>query len=96
MESRNSLAVNHFHCWPGFNCGQRTKSPKVIQHGQKYIYIFLESKDMLMSKCQNSSVIRELLRNNSIKKIRDFPGGPVAKTLHSQYRGPGFDLWSGN
>ena len=51
---------------------------------------------MLMSKCQNSSVIRELLRNNSIKKIRDFPGGPVAKTLHSQYRGPGFDLWSGN
>ena len=24
---------------------------------------------------------------------RDFPGGPVAKTLSS---GPGFDLWSGN
>ena len=62
----------------------------------KNIYIFIESKDMLMSKCQNSSVIKELLRNNSIKKIRDFPGGPVAKTLHSQYRGPGFDLWSGN
>ena len=62
----------------------------------KNIYIFIESKDMLMSKCQNSSVIRELLRNNSIKKIRDFPGGPVAKTLHSQYRGPRFNPQSGN
>ena len=24
----------------------------------------------------------------------DFPGGPVAKTLHSQCRGPGFDPWT--
>ena len=28
--------------------------------------------------------------------FRDFPGGPVAKTLHSQCRGPGFNPWSGN
>ena len=28
--------------------------------------------------------------------IWDFPGGPVAKTLRSQCRGPGFDPWSGN
>ena len=27
---------------------------------------------------------------------RDFPGDPVAKTLHSQCRGPGFNLGSGN
>ena len=26
---------------------------------------------------------------------RDFPGGPVAKTLSSQCRGPRFDPWSG-
>ena len=26
----------------------------------------------------------------------DFPGGPVAKTLCSQCRGPGFNAWSGN
>ena len=26
----------------------------------------------------------------------DFPSVPVAKTLHSQCRGPGFDPWSGN
>ena len=25
---------------------------------------------------------------------RDFPGGPVAKTLHCPCWGPGFDLWS--
>ena len=27
---------------------------------------------------------------------RDFPGGPVVKTLYSQCRGPGFNPWSGN
>ena len=26
----------------------------------------------------------------------DFPGGLVAKTPHSQWRGPGFNPWSGN
>ena len=26
----------------------------------------------------------------------DFPGGPVAKTLSSQCRSPGFEPWSGN
>ena len=26
----------------------------------------------------------------------DFPGDPVAKTLHSQCRGPKFGPWSGN
>ena len=29
-------------------------------------------------------------------QLWDFPGGPLAKTPHSQCRGPGFDLWSGN
>ena len=29
-------------------------------------------------------------------KVRDFPGAPVAKTPHSQSRGPGFSPWSGN
>ena len=27
---------------------------------------------------------------------RDFRGGPVAKTLHSQFKRPGCDPWSGN
>ena len=30
------------------------------------------------------------------KSYRNFPGGPVAETPHSQCRGPGLDLWSGN
>ena len=29
-------------------------------------------------------------------KYQDFPGGPVAKTPHSQCSGTGFDPWSGN
>lgn len=30
------------------------------------------------------------------KSITNFPGGPMAKTPHSQCRGPTFDSWSGN
>ena len=33
---------------------------------------------------------------NSKINCRDLLGGPVAKTSHSQCRGPGFDSWSGN
>ena len=29
-------------------------------------------------------------------KRRNFPRGPVAKTPHSQCRGPGFNPWPGN
>ena len=28
--------------------------------------------------------------------FRDFPGGPVVKTLLCQFRGQGFDPWLGN
>ena len=31
-----------------------------------------------------------------INTQRDFPGGSVVKTPHSQCRGPGFNPWSGN
>ena len=36
--------------------------------------------------------IKFMLKN----KTWDFPSGLVAKTLHSQCSGPGFNLWSGN
>ena len=29
-------------------------------------------------------------------RMRDFPGGPVAKTPRSQYKGPWFNPWLGN
>ena len=28
--------------------------------------------------------------------VREFPGGPVVRTLSFQCRGPGFDPWLGN
>ena len=30
------------------------------------------------------------------KPLREFPGGPVVRTLHFHCWGPGFDHWSGN
>ena len=30
------------------------------------------------------------------QKFWDFPGGPVARTLRSQRRGPRFNPWSGS
>ena len=47
----------------------------------------------------NKSYIFEC-RLNTLKQqkslSRDFPAGPVARTPHSQWRGPGIDPWSGN
>jgi len=34
--------------------------------------------------------------NVKIHSPKDFPGGPMAKTPHSQYRGPRCDPWLGN
>ena len=40
---------------------------------------------------------RHSLNTSSRKnELRDFPGGSVTKTPHSQCREPGFDSWSGN
>ena len=36
------------------------------------------------------------LINSTEAYYQDFPGGPVAKTLNLQRRGPRFDPWSGN
>ena len=37
-----------------------------------------------------------ILLSHKKEQYRDFPGDPVAKTLHSQCREPGFNPWSGN
>ena len=45
---------------------------------------------------QSSETVRgEILVFKEIL-LGDFPGGPVAKTPHSQRGEPGFDSWSGN
>ena len=48
--------------------------------------------DIFKLACLNLNI------NDSALKIgnRDFPGGPVVKTLHFHCRGYGFDPWSGN
>ena len=40
--------------------------------------------------CQTNQVVK-----TKIRRKRDFPGDPVAKTPHSQCKGPGFNTWSG-
>ena len=46
------------------------------------------------------SVYKSINVIHHITKIKynskDFPGSPVAKTLHYQCKGPRFDLWLGN
>lgn len=34
--------------------------------------------------------------NRKVSQWRDFPGGAVAETLHSHYRGHGSNPWSGD
>ena len=43
-------------------------------------------------------IIMKINSPQSVKNcsLGNFPGGPMAKTPHSQCRGPGFDPWSGN
>ena len=38
------------------------------------------------------SLVTEQAQYNN-KNLEDFPGGPMAKTLHSQGRGPRFHPW---
>ena len=49
-------------------------------------------------KCMNNTPGKLEMTTSVSQKgnSRDFPGGPVAKTPHSQCSGPGFNPWSGN
>ena len=59
-------------------------------------YLTLSLSTHIYIEIQNISITPESslmpLYNQS---PRDFPGGPVAKTLCSQCKGPGFNPWSG-
>ena len=52
-------------------------------------------KRILPSFCQLSCSPAMNSKSNKKTIAWDFPGGPVAKTLGSQCRGPGLDPWSG-
>ena len=54
---------------------------------------------LCLTHCNENSVLSLLACALQFRPLEvnywDFPGGPVVKTLPSQYRGPGFDPWSG-
>ena len=54
------------------------------------VYGVTQSQTQL-KRLSSSSSILQLKRDKKKKKKRDFPGGPVTKTLSSQCRGPSFD-----
>ena len=47
-----------------------------------------------MTNMKKTFMSTKIVLKTSIWK--DFPGGPVAKTSCSQFRGPGFNPWSEN
>ena len=49
----------------------------------------------IIQKCAGPG-LRAANIKTSLREKRDFPTGPVAKTLNSQCKGPTFDPWSGN
>ena len=67
-------------------------SPHQQREGCDSVNILETSTEMMSSLV--FSLEEENLRAASEEK--DFSGGPVAKTPHSQCRRPGFNPWSGN
>ena len=55
-------------------------------------------RELIQRKILNVIIYKWKLKTKqmTITKRGNFPGGPVAKTLHSQSRGPRFDPWSGD
>ena len=58
--------------------------------------LFLKQTAQMSYKESNRSNWIHLKAPNSKTFFRDFPGGPVVKTLHFHCRGHGFDAWLGN
>ena len=60
----------------------------------------LEKEKLRRSNNKEAEIIKIIAEINKIKNTkiigRDFPCGPVVRTLHSQCRGPGFNPWLGN
>ena len=66
----------------------------VSKYTKMLIFRKKEEKYLVFEACEG--LLKEAQKQYQKLPYRDFPGGPVAKTLHSQCRGPRFDPWSGN
>ena len=57
----------------------------------------LETNENKNTEYQNLQDAARNCKRETFKAInREFPGGPVAETLCSRYRGAGLDPWSGD
>ena len=64
-----------------------TSKSKNIFKGQNKFFIMTEN---------TSKSLQNLPVTLKCQQVMGLPGGPVAKTLKTQCRGPGFDPWSVN
>ena len=83
----------------------------MVAHIYKYVqnHLIIYSEWVICMICEfylNKAILKKVFKyisdqevipvNLSKNEKKDFPGGTVASTLRSQYRGSGFDSWSGN
>ena len=66
--------------------------PSEVRKTNTLYHLYVESKKY--NKLVNITKKKQTHRYR--EQTRDFPGGPVAKTPCSQWRGPRFNPWSGN
>ena len=74
--------------------------PRAIRQEKEIKGIQIEKEEVKLSLFVDGMIVYIENPKESTKKLleiinRDFPGGPVAKTLRSQCRGPRFNPWSG-
>ena len=83
--------IDNFNFIKNF-CSMKVNIKRIRGQATDWEKIFAKDKS---DKGLLSKIYKELLKLNS-KKMRDFPGSPVVKTLRFQCRGPRFDPFSGN
>ena len=79
------------------NIMRRKKNWSGRTFGSRYGSDPYETKGVRLSSDRLNQALANPARGSETRvSVRDFPGGPVAKTLHFYCRGLRFDLWLGN
>ena len=78
----------------------RARQPRSASWFGLILAALVESYENYSEKCEQYQFLVHEVAVGTVHikgmKMRDFPGGPVAKTPHSQSRGSRFNPWSGN